>query len=470
MGTKAIDAGEIVSNLIEVSRIDTLYRDLYLQRAADLLRPQLSFEDYRLLQRMQVELLSLPNEIRNAMERGQWPQVQELSAKYKSMQQEAEARRLLQDLGKAVYATEEIPLDPFSPGMQALAGTTVRALPELRQKGVRRLESLITGDLPWREFYAGRKSALTALALSADSAAETAEQPTAANLQQEAIEALESGNFDKLQKVAGSLAEGTSTATAAGSGAGAAAGAAAEAPPDLDFTFPQEVDRRARDLGLTPERVESRYQQIAHLLRFAWHPTFSAFETDQSGAMHVSNLPLAADTPEALKARVELFALHPFVNSAGIRFLPKLVGEDLLVETFDDPVDGPSAPRTALLEALGLPKRNGISRLQLEKTLTRHGPAIVRDKLGLDPLHFRLVCIPPDVHLRLGMKYGWGGQKLWTHFDGYMVRADGKILALAGGDVHFGGIYDMVSIGRNYDSDHIIARFAVVQRRRMAVG
>ena len=35
---------------------------------------------------------------------------------------------------------------------------------------------------------------------------------------------------------------------------------------------------------------------------------------------------------------------------------------------------------------------------------------------------------------------------------------------------YVGGIYDMVSIGRNYDSDHIIARFAVVQRRRMAVG
>jgi hypothetical protein len=48
-----------------------------------------------------------------------------------------------------------------------------------------------------------------------------------------------------------------------------------------------------------------------------------------------------------------------------------------------------------------------------------------------------------------------------------MVRSDGKMLALAGGDVRFGGIYDMVGVGRNYDSDHIIVRFAVVQRRRM---
>ena len=185
--------------------------------------------------------------------------------------------------------------------------------------------------------------------------------------------------------------------------------------------------------------------------------------------MRVSNLPLAADTPEALKGRIELFALHPFVNSAGIRSMPKLVGEDLLVEDFDDPADAGGAPRTALLEKLGLPRRNGLSRLQLEKALALRGAAVVRDELGLDPVRFRLVCIPPDIHLRLGLKRGWGEQKLWTHFDGYMVRPGGKVLALAGGDVRFGGVYDMVGVGRSYDSDRIIARFAVVQRRRMAL-
>ncbi|ABQ28005.1 hypothetical protein Gura_3855 [Geotalea uraniireducens Rf4] len=49
-----------------------------------------------------------------------------------------------------------------------------------------------------------------------------------------------------------------------------------------------------------------------------------------------------------------------------------------------------------------------------------------------------------------------------------MLTADGKMHALAGGDVRFGGIYDMVGISRNYEADRIIARFAVVQRRRMA--
>lgn len=52
-----------------------------------------------------------------------------------------------------------------------------------------------------------------------------------------------------------------------------------------------------------------------------------------------------------------------------------------------------------------------------------------------------------------------------------MVRRNGKLQAQAGGDVRFGGLYDLVGISREYDSDRIIARFAVVQRRRMeAVG
>ncbi len=52
-----------------------------------------------------------------------------------------------------------------------------------------------------------------------------------------------------------------------------------------------------------------------------------------------------------------------------------------------------------------------------------------------------------------------------------MVMQNGKLGALAGGDVRFGGLYDLVGIRRKYESDQIIARFAVVQRRRMeAVG
>jgi hypothetical protein len=57
------------------------------------------------------------------------------------------------------------------------------------------------------------------------------------------------------------------------------------------------------------------------------------------------------------------------------------------------------------------------------------------------------------------------------HFDGYMVMKNGELEALAGGDVRYGGLYDLVGISREYHADQILTRFAVVQRRRMeAVG
>jgi hypothetical protein len=45
--------------------------------------------------------------------------------------------------------------------------------------------------------------------------------------------------------------------------------------------------------------------------------------------------------------------------------------------------------------------------------------------------------------------------------------ANGSLRALAGGDVRYGGLYNLVGIGRDYDSDRVMARFAVVRRERM---
>jgi hypothetical protein len=145
-----------------------------------------------------------------------------------------------------------------------------------------------------------------------------------------------------------------------------------------------------------------------------------------------------------------------------------MVGEDVLVEDFAEPATGSGIPQSGLLKALGLKQRNQISRLQIEAVLMERGNVLLRNELGLDPVEFRLVCIPPDLHLRIGLERGWGQQRIWTHFDGYMVMADGKLWALAGGDIRYGGIYDLLGVTRNYDSDRVIARFAVVQRRRMA--
>ncbi|HEX6209438.1 MAG TPA: hypothetical protein VF136_01595, partial [Methylomirabilota bacterium] len=147
--------------------------------------------------------------------------------------------------------------------------------------------------------------------------------------------------------------------------------------------------------------------------------------------------------------------------------LPRLVAEDVLLEDFPDPKEGDEAPTSELLTLLGFAGRRGLSRIAIEQALLARGADVLEHELGLDPRAFRLVCIPPDVHLRLGEAEGWGRQAYWTHFDGYIVMADGRLRALAGGEARFGGLFNLLGISRDYDSDRVMARFAVVRRERM---
>jgi hypothetical protein len=199
--------------------------------------------------------------------------------------------------------------------------------------------------------------------------------------------------------------------------------------------------------------------ELASLRVYAWNPL-----SDVSGHTEIKRASLPPGSAEALRDRVEMLMIHPLVNSGGARHLPKLVAEDVLVEDFPDPVEGEPPATSKLLAALGLPGRRGLPRIAIEEALLMHGARVLEKELGLDPRVFRLVCIPSDVHLRLGEAEGWGRQPFWTHFDGYLVMANGRLRALAGGDVRYGGL---LGVGRDYDSDRLVARFAVVLRERM---
>lgn len=80
-----------------------------------------------------------------------------------------------------------------------------------------------------------------------------------------------------------------------------------------------------------------------------------------------------------------------------------------------------------------------------------------------------LLRIPFDAYLRLAPKYGWGRAERWTHFDGYQVTRKLQLWALVGGNARFGGAEDLSSLNRDYESDHLTARFAVVRRERFLI-
>jgi len=456
---------EIVGRLLELSKLDTVFRDLYLDRSRYFLEKDLPVDEYRSLVLEQKSLVHLPERIRRAMEQGDWGAVRELSGRFNILRRLLDRKHPLMEMGQSVYSSNLPLIDPFSPGLQALAGVQTTSLPILRDKSIQLTMRLIEDDPPWAPFYSRRQAAFRDLDLSSEKT-DTSSPIRESRVEEEALGALKEGRFEQLERIAETLLK-KETAPSKGGGEMAVGSVAGNHARDLFYTFPETTLTAAKRLGLFPARVESRRKNLAVFCRYAWHPPLFGQEETPEDALRLENIDLPPGTPEALKGRIQLLMLHPFINSGGGRFIPTLVAEDLLVETFPDPDGEGDGPPSALVEALGLRGRRGLTRIEIEQALLEKGGKIMKDELGLDPWDFRLLCIPPDIHLRLGGTFGWGEKPHWTHMDGYMVMHDRRLRSLAGGDVRFGGIYDLVGLGVNYASEGVIARFAVVQRERM---
>jgi hypothetical protein len=454
----------IVSLLVEVSNVDTVYRDVYLGRAGALLTPTLSAEGFHRLEQQQVELAALTTPLGRALEKANWPVVRDLSQRAAGLKKTAEEMKKVFEIGRGVYAAADVQLDPFSPGLQQLTRVPATDLPALRMRVTEQLTVLTQADASWKDFYTARRAAIKSRAGRAAEQASVAGGASTADAREAAALALKAGDMERLARLADdAIAGATPEPSAAASDAPAGVTRTPEpAAHDLLVAYSSETLARARGLGLAHRRLESRVQMTS-LRPYAWTPL-----TDEIGHVDIKSLPLPAGFSGGLPDLVELLMIHPLVNSGGARFLPTLVAEDMLVEDFPDPAEGEPAPASPLLTALELPGRRGLSRVAIEHALRAQGSRVVELELGLDPRVFRLVCIPPDAYVRLGEGEGWGRQPFWTHFDGYFVMANGRLRALAGGDARFGGLYDLLGVGRDYDSDRLLARFAVVQRERMA--
>lgn len=460
---KETDGGALglVSSLIEIGRADTVYRDVYLDRARALLEGELTLEDFRRLEQQQSDLAELPLQIGRAVERANWPRVKELSGHAQALRQSVEGKRRLFAAAREVYTVTEIRLDPFSPGLQSFVRLPTRDRSALRARAVEQLTQLEKTDAEWRTFYAGRRAAFESLVLATSKQSAITDQE--ADPQQAAAEALERGDMRSLEKLAAALMTAGAKGPAAHAPAPSSAIVPEPAATDLLAPYSADTIERARRLGLGSRRLESQ-ARMAFLRQYAWHP----LSADRSGRIRAQEVPLPAGTPEGFRERLEMLMIHPLVNSGGARHLPKLVAEDVLIEDFPDPAESEQPPQTPLLAALGLASRRGLPRIAIEQALLAHGGRVVDEELALDSRAYRLVCIPSDVHLRLGLAEGWGRQPLWTHFDGYLVMPDGRLRALAGGDARFGGLHDLLGLSRDYDTDRVVARFAVVRRERMA--
>jgi hypothetical protein len=451
-----------VSELLDTGNVDTVYRDLYLQRARALMTGVLSLDDFRRIEQDKADLATLPVLIGRALEKSDWPRVRELSSRGEALRRSVEAKQQHLELARRVYVVTDVRLDPFSPGLLPFTRLSAPNVTAIRTQAVEHLASLERTDAPWKDFYAQRRSALQALAVTAS---ESSKAAASIDPQEAAQRALKAGDMRGLAQLAETLMAAVAPAKSKAASREATdqpAAAPEQSAGDWLTTFSDVTLKGARRLGLATRRLEAR-RELASLRQYAWNPVVA----DESRRIGVKQIALPSGTPEAFRERLEMLMIHPVVNSGGARHLPKLVAEDVLVEDFPDPEEGEETPPSELLTVLGLPGRRALPRLVIEQALLTRGADVLDKELRLDPRLFRLVCIPPDVHLRLGEAEGWGRQPFWTHFDGYLVMADGRLRALAGGEVRFGGLFNLVGISRDYDSDRVLARFAVVRRERM---
>jgi hypothetical protein len=457
---------ERVRLLVEARKGDPLYGDRYAARAAELLRPQLSEETYEALRDSDDTVAEATRQSQLALLHGEWARVKELAAQIGSLQRSAVARREEMELAQQVYGSAEIPIDPFSPGFGALFGGSSEALARRRDELVGTLDRLAAQDPDWADFYSERRRVLAALPLTLD--AELSAGPAKIDpdlVRQEALSALHQGDTDSLVQLADRMLARAEAAPAPAAHAPSASVAPAARVGEALAPFPDPVVARARSLGLAHERRDPDVELIRYLHAIAWIPSFPGEEAPAGPGRRVTIPPPAslASPPEPVGMLLDQFALHPFVNSLGVRFLPPLEPEWVLVEDFPEDAIPESSP---LLEALGFERRRGLSRVAIERAL-RVRAAGVLEKLGLDARQHLLVCVPADVYANVGTRRGWGKQEYWTHLDGYQVLRDGKLRALVGGDVRFGGLYDVCSIARDDEREGVVARFAVVRRERM---
>jgi hypothetical protein len=449
----------VADELLEIAKADTPFADLYLQRARALMAAELSEAQLAALDRADDELASLTNRIEAAIAERDWSPVRELTARVIELKRSLAEQGPIRTAAARVYGFDAVLVDPFSPGICGVAGVAERDLPALRDEAVRRLERLRAADPAWAELYGARREALRALRFAASGVDDAAATPEA--LQARAKAALVQGNLAQLQQLSAQLLELERADPVA---ARADATALGLVPPVLTKPFLREVCDRAGRLGLAPVMVESMADEVVARFRPSWRATLG----DASGNTMRLALTVPGDTDEALRDAAELLMTRAIVTSAGTRYVPWVVAEDLLVEDFDEPSPGAAPPTSPLLAALQLPGRGALSRRTIERALRVRGAAVVKD-LGLDPREYRVVCLPADVYTRVGSKLGWGRKEIWTHFDGYMASKERKLMPLVGGDVRFGGLHDVVAVGADYDSDRLFARFAVVQRRRFAM-
>jgi len=465
---------KVVGLLVEVAKLDTVYRDVHLRRGRELLKSTLDEAAYRSIGSSEKEIDDLLRRSRTAVLRRDWGQAAELAAQVDLVRQRLGSTNKLAEVGRAVYEAEPIALDPFSLATH-LGAPSMLEQPLVCTRVIDALSTLAKLDAECSAFYENRGGYFSALEVSRPTASAQRPKRNRTQAEQLALAAAERGDVAMLQRLAKELRDWKQNDGAAIPGSALPLMSRYECCVDLSTPFPPQAIERAREFGF----VEANTEPIAELAKVREiiyahvdQPVLSNPGMERDGVLRARAL-AEREIPgdfdnEHIHVLVAEFIQQILINSGGARYLPQPCAERLLIEDFAENETAANGP-SKLMTALGLPGHSGCARAEIEAALMRFGAKILAEELGLDPLEFRLICVPFDVYARFGRDRGFGQWPHRTHFDGYRVMGGNQLRALVGGDGRFGGLYDLVSISPSDAREGVYARFAVVRRARMTL-
>jgi hypothetical protein len=148
-------ASSVLTALVEAGNIDTVYRDVYLDRAGMVLAPALSREDFHRLEHDRAALAELPLTIARAIDHANWSLVKELSERAATLKHAIDDTSGLLQTAASVYDVRDVRLDPFSPGLQPFTRIPQRQLATLRTRALGTAPAARTGGRCVERFLRG---------------------------------------------------------------------------------------------------------------------------------------------------------------------------------------------------------------------------------------------------------------------------------------------------------------------------
>ena len=174
---KDTNATKAVGLLIEAANADTVYRDLYLRRARQLLGATLDESAYRAIGSTEKEIEDLMRRSRSAVLQRDWDQAAKLSAQADGLRQQKAAMGQLAAIGKDVYDADTVAFDPFSPGKH-LGPQSEANQPAVRKQLLDTLASLGKLDPSLAASYEKRRSYFSSLELASATASQKGRSAT----------------------------------------------------------------------------------------------------------------------------------------------------------------------------------------------------------------------------------------------------------------------------------------------------